>query len=177
LGTAGATKNYYQSLSSGAFKAGDYLGYAFAIAGFETSCSQGYYSLVVDVVEFQNQNTNMLVTIDFRNPSFSNLTVWTKVKLTYLVVSSSRYEVNNVQPAYIWATNTQIAIGSAITDTPIFHDDAFRGIDGLSTCGLNFDSVGTSKYNFGVNCVWTNDVSVHAYLMGFQFKPNAGTTG
>lgn len=118
----------------------------------------------------------MLVTIDFRNPSFSNLTVWTKVKLTYLVVSSSRYE-GSVQPAYIWATNTQILLNSQITNQPIFRDDIFRGINGLSTCGLNFDSTGTTKYNFGVNCDWKNDVSVHAYLMGFQFKPNAGTTG
>jgi len=35
LGLAGANKNYYESLSRGAFAASDYLGYAVAIAGFE----------------------------------------------------------------------------------------------------------------------------------------------
>ena len=121
-----------------------------------------------------------MVTVDFRNPTFSNLTVWTKVKLTYLVVSSTRYE-SNVPPAYIWATNTQIALTSTLTTQPIFQDDIFRGIDGFLGCGLTFDSVGATKYNFGINCgglvSGTNDVSVHAYLMGFQFKPNAQATG
>lgn len=94
LGSAGANKNYYESLSRGHFKAGDLLGYAFAIAGFETSCSQTYYSLMVDVVEFQNENTKMRIVVDFRNPELNVLTTWTKVKLTYLVVSSTRFEGN-----------------------------------------------------------------------------------
>jgi hypothetical protein len=54
LGAAGANKNYFESLERGEFAAGDFLGFAFAIAGFETSCSQDYFSLMVDVVEFQN---------------------------------------------------------------------------------------------------------------------------
>jgi hypothetical protein len=50
----------------------------------------------------------MRIVIDFKNVNADNLTVWTKVKLTYLVVASTRFDRLNVQPdvGYIWATNT-----------------------------------------------------------------------
>ena len=54
LGTAGANKNYYESLSRGNFGATEVLATAVAIAGFETSCSQTYFSLIVDIVEPQS---------------------------------------------------------------------------------------------------------------------------
>ena len=51
LGTAGSNKNYYEPLSRGNFGANEVLATAVAIAGFETSCSQTYFSLIVDIVQ------------------------------------------------------------------------------------------------------------------------------
>lgn len=90
LGTAGANKNYLESLSRGNFGTTDLLSTAVAIAGFETSCAQTFFSLIVDVVEPQNENTKLKIVIDFRNKAQTGLTSWAKVKLTYLVVSTSR---------------------------------------------------------------------------------------
>jgi hypothetical protein len=48
----GANKDYYRDLSQNQFQTTDVLGYAFAISGFQTNCSQNYYTLVVDKVYF-----------------------------------------------------------------------------------------------------------------------------
>lgn len=47
----------------------------------------------------------MRIVIDFKSPASNDLTVWTKVKLSYLVVAASRYE-SGTSTAFIWATNT-----------------------------------------------------------------------
>jgi hypothetical protein len=123
----------------------------------------------------------MRVVIDFRNPAADTLTVWTKVKLTYIVVSATAYEELPGDEALIWATNVEFDIGSEIDDIAgeaILQDDVFYGTDGTTGCGLTFDdTVGTTGYNFGVDCgetggTTTNDVAVHAYIMGFQFNPD-----
>ena len=101
------------------------MGTAFAIAGFETSCAQSYFSLMVDIVEFQNENTRMRVVIDFRDPAGTALTVWTKVKLTYLVASSTRFEAAPGNTATIWATNAEVDLPASITSTAILNDDIF----------------------------------------------------
>jgi hypothetical protein len=87
IDTSSANKNYYQDISAAAFDKVDKLGYAFAIAGFEGACNQKYYTLSVDVVEFQLENKRMRIVINFRNPNDNTLTRWSRVKLTYLVVS------------------------------------------------------------------------------------------
>jgi hypothetical protein len=48
----GANKDFYRDLSPNQFLTTDVLGYAFAISGFQTNCSQTYYTLVVDKVYF-----------------------------------------------------------------------------------------------------------------------------
>jgi len=60
---------------------------------------------MASVVTFQNSNTKMSLVVDFRNPSLDQLTTWTSVQFSYLVVSASRYETTPVQQALIWATN------------------------------------------------------------------------
>ena len=137
LGAAGANKNYVESLSRGGFGAKEVLATAVAIAGFETSCSQSFYSLVVDIVEPQSENTKLKLVIDFRNKAQTSLTTWTKVKLSYLVVSYSRLApsaaVNEGSssntPAMIWATSQYVEITDDITDTAIFTDVVLRGAD------------------------------------------------
>jgi len=187
LGSAGANKNYYESLSRGKFGATDFLGTAVAIAGFETSCSQTYFSLVVDIVEPQSDNTKLKLVIDFRNKAQTVLTTWTKVKLTYLVASAQRYPTG-VSPAaaYIWATSQYVELTGDITNTAIMTDPIFTGadaaeIDGKSICGLKYDTA-SKKYVWGSLCDGDigdrkvdHDVAIHTYIMGFQYEPTNTT--
>jgi hypothetical protein len=48
----GANKDYYQDLSLAQFAAIDVLGYGFALTGFQTGCSNTFYTLVIDKVQF-----------------------------------------------------------------------------------------------------------------------------
>lgn len=184
LGAAGANKNYYESLSRGKFGATDFLGYAVAIAGFETSCSQTAFSLLVDIVEPQSDNTKLKLVIDFRNKAQTILTTWTKVKLSYLVTSAQRYPPGVPSTAYIWATSQYVDLSAggktnvAIINDPIFTDgsSSFTNIDGKSNCGLKYDT-GSKTYIWGSLCdtnignsLVDNDVAVHSYIMGFQYE-------
>ena len=100
----GANKDYYQDLAINKFAATDVLGYAFALTGFESSCNNNYYSLVIHKVTFENQNTRMRIVVDFRNPADQSVTTWTIVSFTYLVVSRT------MSGAYtnIWASVAEI---------------------------------------------------------------------
>ena len=86
------------------------LGYGFAVSGFQANCAQTYYTLVVDKVEFENQNTRMRLVINFLNPSSVGtstvITKWNLVTFTYLVVS------RNFAGSYstIWATTAETSI-------------------------------------------------------------------
>jgi hypothetical protein len=50
----------------------------------------------------------MRIVFDFKSPFANDLTIWTKIKLSYLVVSAHRYDRTSKysQTAFIWATNT-----------------------------------------------------------------------
>ena len=187
LGTAGANKNYYESLSRGKFGATDFLGTAVAIAGFETSCSQTFFSLVVDIVEPQSDNTKLKLVIDFRNKAQTVLTTWTKVKLSYLVASAQRYPPGvTPQAAYIWATSQYVELTADLTNTaimtdPIFTGTSFSDIEGRSNCGLRYDT-SSKKYVWGSLCDGNTgdstvdfDVAIHTYIMGFQYEPTVST--
>lgn len=68
----------------------------------------------------------MRVVIDFRDPAGTALTVWSKVKLTYLVASATRYETLPLNTALIWATNVELNIdasGVATTTTAAVLND------------------------------------------------------
>ena len=100
----GANKDYYQDLTSSAFNINDYLGYAFALSGFQTPCGQPYYSLSVDKVYFDNQNTRMRVIVNFKNSNLANtgtITSWNMVTYTYIVVSKT---FTSSTTSDIWAT-------------------------------------------------------------------------
>ena len=96
----GANKDYYQSLSLAQFYPTDVLGYGFSLTGFQTSCSNTYYTLIVDKIAFENENTRMRVVVNFRNPGDGSITLWTMVSFSYIVVS------RNLNGAYsdVWAT-------------------------------------------------------------------------
>ena len=48
----GANKDYYQSLSLAQFSPVEVLGYGFALTGFQTGCSNNYYTLIIDNIDF-----------------------------------------------------------------------------------------------------------------------------
>jgi hypothetical protein len=48
----GANKDYYQNLALAKFAPVDVLGYGFSLTGFQTSCTNTYYTLVIDKVHF-----------------------------------------------------------------------------------------------------------------------------
>ena len=66
--TSVAQTSFSQSLSD--FTLGTYAEVfaAFAIAGFQASSTQTFYSLVVDNIIFSNGNTQMNFTMNYNNP-------------------------------------------------------------------------------------------------------------
>ena len=181
---AGSNKNYYQDLSTAQFQTTDVLGYGFALSGFQANCAQTYYTLVVDKVEFENQNTRMRLVINFLNPSSVGtstvITRWNMVTFTYLVVS------RNFAGSYstIWATTAE---------TSIIGDLASSNIDQIGNEFQVAPSTSCAAYtdpNFVFNptaCVGTSawgesgaqtggSLVVHAYIMGFQWNSNRSST-
>lgn len=130
---SGANKNYYVDISLAQFQTVDVLGYGFALSGFQANCGQSYYTLVVDKVAFENQNTRMRITVNFLNPStFATSTVitnWNFVSFTYIVVS------RNFQNTFtnIWATTAEISLTRNIVGEAIdSYSNRFDGAFGTS---------------------------------------------
>lgn len=93
----------------------------------------------------------MRIVVDFRNQALDTLTTWTKVKLSYLVVSAERKDQGQPQ-ANIWATSADIVLQAAApaANTAYFKDDIFAGTLGNGGCGLTY-APGTG-YTFDVKC-------------------------
>jgi hypothetical protein len=178
-----SNKDYYQDLSLAQFQATDVLGYGFALSAFQTSCGQSYYTLVVDKVDFENQNTRMRLTINFLNPSTfgtsTTLTKWNIVTFTYIVVS------RNFNGAYtnIWATTAEAAISADINPPALIDKIASAFNSPLSGCYTYVDP----NYLFNPsaclpNHPWSSTAAnggiqiVHAYIMGFQWNSISSTT-
>lgn len=96
----GANKDYYQDLSLAQFATIDVLGYGFSLTGFQTGCNNAFYTLIIDKVIFENQNTRMRIVVNFRNPGDGTITTWNLVSFTYIVVSRNL----NGDYSDIWAT-------------------------------------------------------------------------
>jgi hypothetical protein len=174
----GANKDYYQSLSLAKFPAVDVLGYAFSLTGFQTGCSNNYYTLIIDAVEFQNYNTRMQVTVNFRNPGDGTITLWNLVSFSYIVVS------RNLNNGYsdIWATVAEViqpvgGVAAIAIDTV---GAAYQSVN-LNLCTIYQDP----NYVFALFCQPTTPASgangggqkiIHAYIMGFMWNPAKTTT-
>lgn len=48
----GANKDYYKDISLAGFASIDVLGYGFSLTGFQTSCGNSFYTLIIDKVMF-----------------------------------------------------------------------------------------------------------------------------
>ncbi len=119
------------------------------------------------------------------------LTVWTKVKLSYMITSAQRIPAG-LPNAYIWATSQSVDLTTGpVTSQAIFTDPLFTSTTNAANdysrgqqCGLVYDST-NRKYKFGIRCDETsfgdnrvsNDVAIHSYIMGFQYAPDAGSNG
>ena len=86
----GANKDIYRDLTLSKFGTTEVLG--FALTAFDGPCGQSYYILVIDKVDFQNDNARMSVVVNYRSTILGIqpvLTRWTKVSYTYILVSRS----------------------------------------------------------------------------------------
>lgn len=184
----GASKDYYVDLSLAQFTNQDSLGYGFAISGFQASCGQAYYTLIIDKIIFENQNTRMKITINFLNPStysISNfVTNWNYVSFTYIIVSKK------FQGSYsnIWAMTAEIFLNRNIDGKPIDSStNNFNGKPGTN-CQVYSDSNLIFPYNPATLTANSCDIGVkwnekgnggqlifHAYIMGFQWNSNKNT--
>ena len=128
------------------------------------------------------------MVIDFRNKAQTNLTAWTKVKLSYLVVSYSKVspatinEGSTTKSSLIWATSQYVDLTTAVVKKAVLTDAVLLGTysrgDG---CGLYYTDA--EKWRYGIRCDRTPantavefDVAVHTYIMGFHYTSDAGAT-
>ena len=128
------------------------------------------------------------MVIDFRNKAQTNLTAWTKVKLSYLVVSYSKEspatinENSTTKSSLIWATSQYVDLTIAVANKAVLTDAVLLGAyDVGNGCGLYYTD--ENKWRYGIRCDKNIgdqsvqfDVAVHTYIMGFHYTPDAGTT-
>ena len=187
----GANKDVYRDLTLSKFTKTEVLGFAFALTAFDGPCGQPYYTLVIDKVEFQNDNTRMRVVVNYRSTIIGVpqvLTRWTKVSYTYIVVSrtfSGAYSdiwanTVEVQGAELAAANTapvavdlnaliftQAAITAPATCTA-YVDPNFAFQSGIGTCSAGSITLAPTNTAGG-------RLIIHAYIMGFGWDPSRST--
>jgi hypothetical protein len=168
----GANKDYYKDLSLAGFEAIDVLGYGFSLTGFQTTCGNAFYTLIIDKVNFENQNKRMRIVVNFRNPADGTVTRWDMVSFTYIVVS------RNFDGTYsnIWATiaettATTAGVTGAIDTLGAAYRTAAAGCKIYTDPNYQFDpacAVGTPVDPTGAV---GGDAVIHAYIMGFMYNP------
>ena len=180
IDTGSANKNYYHDLSQANFNTVDVLGYGFALSGFKTDCSGDYFTLVIDKVLFENQNTRMRIVVDFRNPDNDEITEWTLVWFNYIVVS------RNLNGAYsdIWATVAEITLTQDFLSQGIdLTGTTYLGVP-AGTCSIyddphySFDPVTCFDTDAAVSDTQGGQLVIHTYIMGFRWSNNGtGASG
>ncbi len=145
---------------------------AFAIAGIQASSNQQFYSLVVDTVIFSNGNTQMNITLSYTNPAGTFQTTWTKVKLSWVAVSTAMQTVNAFGGSYVWAGSVGMGapftngLSGAVIPNSLWYENPSLATD---ACGY----INTSPPVFDTDCVNANARFItHFYIMGFQFDPS-----
>jgi hypothetical protein len=180
---AGANKDFYRDLSSAQFQTTDVLGHGFALSGFQANCGQAYYTLIIDKVQFENQNTRMRIVVNFLNPSSigvsTNVTRWNLVTFTYIVVSRNFAG----SASTIWATTAETAVTVDIEHEPIDSIGSAFNLGAVPTgdCVAYKDpSVVFDPTACDLSAAWTTtaggQLMVHAYIMGFQWNTAKSTT-
>ena len=183
---ATAPETFSQSLAGANLGLQAEVFHAFAIAGFLASSGQLFYSLVVDTVIFSNGNTLMNFTMSYtQNAGGINfVTTWTKVKLSWLAVSTNFYssitpQVENSLGNLVWAGTYGISdVTTTTTDSAILVNSVFSAQPGTQFADITCGYLNTSPPAFDLDCGLARPNArfmVHPYIMGFRFNPIGGT--
>jgi hypothetical protein len=149
---------------------------AFAIAGFQASSNQQFYSLIVDNIIFSNGNTQMNFTMVYNNPAGTFQTTWSSIKLSWVAVSTGFATVTGSGLGnYIWAGS--VGMSTPFTNGisgPIIPNSLWSMNSAAMIASPECGYINSSPPAFDVNCVGAaNPVFVtHLYIMGFQFDPS-----
>jgi len=144
---------------------------AFAVAGIQASSTQQFYSLVVDTVIFSNGNTQMNVTLNYNSPDGSFQTTWTKIKLSWVAVSTAVQTTSTAGGNYIWAGSASVTAPFNGLSQAVIPNSLWYQIGATNPlCGY----VNTSPPYFNVVCSNNPNAKfvTHLYIMGFQFNPS-----
>jgi hypothetical protein len=155
--------------------------YNIAIAGFQASCSQTAYSLGVDTVILENSNSRMKFSMNyfFQGSSGDPVeTKWTRVKVSYLLVSDKFYSYANEGANYVWAGSVEITPNRAGQYGLYGPGSIFAAAAGTaSVCGYLSNAPSSSTAKFDTTCPSNDAMVPHYYIMGFQFTPSTVTLG
>ena len=174
-----AQDSYSVTLSE--FNLGTYaeVFHAFAIAGFQGASNQQFYSLVVDQVVFSNQNTLMNFTMLYlyNDGTINYQTTWSRVKLSWLAVSTSFETTGPTEGNFIWAGT--VGISAPIQE--ISQSYLTNAVFAFQTSKMQTDSqcgyINTSPPAYDLVCqgLTNSRFLTHLYIMGFQFNPAGGS--
>ena len=155
-----------------------------AIAGFQGSCTQQYYSLVVDQVTYENNNTKMRITMDYTytiNLTNNYVSQWTKVKLSFIVVTTqfSSYAATE-KGNFVWAGSSEVNVATTgivgVYGLGSIFDTSITTTDVATACGYLSGLPNSNSPKFDVNCPVADKMIPHYYIMGFRFAPSATYT-
>lgn len=127
----------------------------------------------------------------YNDGTINVLTTWSRVKLSWLAVSTSFETTGAIYGNYIWAGSVGISAPISSTSSAYLTNSIFAfqttDMQGDAQCGY----INTSPPVYDLECFDLPDARflTHLYIMGFQFSPsgsftlaasallNGGTTG
>lgn len=112
----------------------------------------------------------MNVTLNYNSPDGTFQTTWTRVKLSWVAVSTAVKTSALAGGSYIWAGSVGLSapFNNGLTGAAIPNSLWYQVSNDL--CGY----VNTSPPYFSVTCTGYSNVKflTHLYIMGFQFDPS-----
>ena len=144
-----------------------------AIVGLQTSSGQSFYSVTVDQVVFSNTNRVMRFIMDYNNNERTVRTQWSKIKLSYIVVSPefegiSTGSYTGTGNSYVFAKGIEynVSRSGAIVNQAIDTDPLFSNANN-GYCG--YIEVNNLLRAFGTSCPADARIIYHYYIMGFRY--------
>ena len=119
----------------------------------------------------------MNITLSYNNPAGTFQTTWTRIKLSWVAVSTVMQTVNAIGGSYIWAGSVGMSapftngLSGAVIPNSLWYDNQNLG---GAACGY----INTSPPVFDTNCAGNTNARfiTHLYIMGFQFDPSGNYT-
>lgn len=106
----------------------------------------------------------------YDNSNVTSTTKWTKVKLTYIVVSTAFESFTGTAGGnYVWAGSIQITVGSSGIMGLYKEGSVFSNIalDETNTCGYLNGLTNQNTPKFDTKCSTNDQIVPHFYIMGF----------